>query len=86
MWRRVELWNRLAIEGNHDLIAKLAFVERREPGFGVVIVPPRGFSENDETHNAVLDFLRDDLGVEVVNPALEKTRLRRALHGWEEPA
>lgn len=82
MWRRVELWNRLAAEGNHELIAKLAYTERREPGFSVIITPRKGFSDNDQTHNAVLDFLRDDLGVEVINPALEKTRLRRSLHGW----
>lgn len=72
------LWSRLAVEGNFELIKKLNRAERREPGFGTLVVRKEGFSNNDGTHNMVLNFLRQ-IGVNIFNPGLEITRLKRAL-------
>jgi len=74
-----ELWTRLALEGRHALLNKLRRAERREPGFGTIVVKKEGFSDDDETHNLVLKFLRQS-SVCVFNPGLEVTRLERALH------
>jgi hypothetical protein len=74
-----ELWSRLALEGRHHLMDKLRRAERHEPGFGTIVVKKEGFSEDDETHNLVLKFLRQN-GICVFNPGLEVTRLERALH------
>lgn len=77
-----ELWERLAAEGQHDLIATLHHVERETPGFGTVVVPDRGFSEDDVTHNMVLDWLMVH-GVLPFNPGLLEARMREALHPCE---
>ena len=73
-----ELWSRLALEGNCELIKKLQRAERREPGYSTIVVKREGFSEDDETHNMVLRFLRQ-IGVEIFNPGIEIARLERAL-------
>lgn len=54
-----DLWAVLALEGNFDLINKLRMAEAREPGFGTIVVTEKGFSENDVTHNLVLDWLKE---------------------------
>ena len=73
------LHDRLAEEGNFDLIAKLQHVERQTPGFGTIVVSREGFSEDDSVHNEVLQWLQEH-DVNVFNPGLEITRLERALH------
>jgi hypothetical protein len=72
------VWELLAAEGNFELIGTLRHVEQGTQGFGTIAVPREGFSENDITHNAVLDWLRLR-GVQTVNPSLEETRMERAL-------
>ena len=74
------LWERLAMEGKFDLIEKLRRVEKSEDGYSTLVVPPEGFSESDQTHNIVLDWL-EERGVNVLNVGLEKARLEHALHG-----
>lgn len=74
----VSLWDTLASEGNIDLINKLVRVSNREEGFGTIIVPKKGFSEEDDTHNAVLDWLKNN-DVNVVNPRLSIAKLKEAL-------
>ena len=74
-----ELWTRLALEGRHTLLNKLRRAEHREPGFGTIVVTKEGFSDDDETHNLVLKFLRQN-NICVFNPGLEAARLERALH------
>ena len=70
-----KLWTRLASEGNFDLINKLHRAEQHEPGFETIVVKKEGFSDNDTTHNMVLQFLRERK-INIVNPILEKARLR----------
>lgn len=48
----------LALEGNFELIQKLARIERKESGYDVIVVPKEGFSENDDVHNLILDWLK----------------------------
>jgi hypothetical protein len=74
------LWERLAEEGNFELIEKLRRVEKGELGYGTIVVPHDGFSEEDETHNLVLDWLEEH-GVNILNVGLEKARLEQALYG-----
>ncbi len=73
------LWDRLAAEGNTELIAILQRLERHEPGFEWLVVLPKGFSEDDHTHNAVLHWARDN-GIRLINNHIESTRLERSLH------
>jgi len=74
------LWVRLTVEGQFDLIRKLARVEKKEDGFMTIVVPPGGFSEDDTTHNMVLDWL-EERHVNVLNVGLEVSRCRVALYG-----
>jgi 3-dehydroquinate dehydratase len=57
---RQTLWDLLTSEGNHTLIEKLHKAETHTPGYSIVIVPATGFSEDDTTHNAVIDWLKDN--------------------------
>jgi len=77
------VWDRLASDGNFELISKLQMVEKGYPGYGTVVVPAGGFSEDDDTHNAVLDWLRGH-HINVLNPGLLITKLERALHWRSE--
>jgi 5,10-methylenetetrahydrofolate reductase len=78
-----QLWTTLALENNTNLISRLHRAERREPGFNVIAVPKNGFSENDETHNAVLDWLQSH-EILVLNPRIEAERMRLALQPNED--
>lgn len=77
-----ELWSRLALEGNFKLLHTLQRAERREDGYGTIVVKKEGFSEDDETHNMVLDFL-EQIGVHIFNPGIEITKLQAALRNYE---
>jgi len=72
------LWEILAADGKFELIDKLRRVELREPGYGTIVVPKEGFSDNDEIHNIVLDWLEEQ-NVNILNVNLEIARLKRAL-------
>ena len=73
------LWERLVSEGRFDLIERLQYVERREPGFSTVVVPAQGFSDVYETHNEVLRWLKAHR-INVCDPRLLIARMERALH------
>ena len=75
---KADPWTALVAEGNHDLIAKLKRAVDGEPGFGTIIVDEKGFSENDDTHNAVLDWLKDK-GVNILDVPFEVGNLELAL-------
>jgi hypothetical protein len=77
-----ELWARLTLEGNFELIDKLSRVEKGDVGFSTVIVPKEGFSADDLTHNMVLDWLQIH-GANILNVGLEITRLETALRGYQ---
>lgn len=72
------LWQKLAEEGNFSLIKKLQRIENKEGGYGTVIVPKRGFSDNDETHNMVLGWLEGQ-NVNIVNTRIEIARLENSI-------
>jgi len=74
-----DLWVRLTLEKNDALIAKLRHVEAKTPGFGTVVVPKEGYSEDPTTHNMVLDWLHTH-GVRTFNPSLEIYKLERSLY------
>lgn len=74
-----DLWSILWLDNKFDLIKKLQHVEYGTPGFGSIVVPLEGFSENDAVHNLVLRWL-EERGVNVVNVGLVEARLRSALH------
>jgi len=74
------LWGRLVGEGNLELLSRLSRVEKHEAGYGTVVVPKKGFSDNDDTHNMVLDWL-EARGVNVLNIGLSVARMKYALRG-----
>lgn len=73
------LWEKLALDGKFELITLLRRVEMKEPGYGTVVVPHEGFSERDDIHNLVLDWLVEH-DVNVLNVGLEVACLERALN------
>lgn len=74
-----DIWMRLTEEGRYDLIKTLRRVERREDGYGTIVTPQEGWSDDDTTHNAVLQWLLDHK-VNVLNVPVEIECLTRALH------
>jgi hypothetical protein len=82
VYHPLNLWDRLIAEGNFELINKLHMVERGVGGYGTVICPTHGFSENDVTHNAVIDWLKSKkVNILCVDSMVK--RLFLALHGPE---
>jgi len=73
------LWDRLVAEGKFDLIERLQYAERREPGFRTIVVPEEGFSDVDATHNEVLRWFKANR-INVCNPGLLIARMELALH------
>ena len=71
-------WVALALEGNFDLISKLHRAVDGEAGFGTVVIDRKGFSPNDDTHNLVLDYLRER-GVNVLDGEYEIGNLEVSL-------
>ena len=72
------MWDRLAAEGKYDLISKLRKTEKGEPGYRTVIIPERGWSEDAETNDAILKWLKS-LRVNVWSPTQETEELQKAL-------
>lgn len=60
----------LMANGYWETIEKLKHVEAGTPGYGTVVITAAGFSDDDDTHNAVLDWLREKK-VNIFNPARE---------------
>jgi len=73
------VWDRLTAEGNHELIHKLQKVERRETGYGTIVIPKEGFSKDPETHAAVIAWL-DEQKTLALNPSREVAELEISLH------
>lgn len=76
--RSEPVWTRLAAEGRFQLIERLRHAELGHAGYGTIVVPKEGFSDDDTTHNAVLDWLSEHQ-INVMNVGLEIARLERAL-------
>lgn len=74
------LQDRLAAEGNTTLIANLNRALRRESGYETIAIPKEGFSEDDETHNTVLDWLKEH-DIHTINPIKEIAELEKTLYG-----
>lgn len=77
------LWDHLAAQGHLTLLEKLHHVEQGAPGYGTIVVPKEGFSEDDSIHNAVLDWLHTH-NVNVLNVSNEISNLHLALGVPEE--
>jgi len=77
------VWDMLAAEGNLSLIERLKMVEQRYPGYGTMVVPEEGYSDDDDTHNAVIDWLRAH-DVNVLNTRTTIARLEKACI-WKRP-
>lgn len=75
---RRSMWDRLEAEGNHSLIAKLKAVERKEAGYGTIVVPEGGFSKDTDTHEEVMQWLRER-HVSILNPAALIKEMKRTL-------
>lgn len=72
------VWDIIASEGKYDLIHRLQRVECGEPGYGTMIVPEGGWSNNAETNNRVINWLKDHR-VNVWSPTQEIEELEQAL-------
>jgi hypothetical protein len=53
------LWEALVLDGNFALVEKLHYAERKLPGYNIIVVPFKGFSESDQVHNMVLDWCKE---------------------------
>ena len=78
-----DLWEKLTLEGRFNLIERLNRIETGVVGFNTIVVPPEGFSNDDRTHNLVLDWLVEH-GANVLNVGLEISRMESALHGHRQ--
>jgi len=80
-----ELWIRLALEGKHDLIARLQKAFNKVPGYETIAVHKEGFSEDDRTHNMVLKCLRHH-NVNIFNVVYEIGNLELAASSFHQIA
>jgi hypothetical protein len=78
----LELFQNLAEEGNHVLVRKLIRADRREIGFGTIVVPENGFSDCNITHNAVIDWLRKK-HINICNPGRIIAQHERVEAAWQ---
>jgi hypothetical protein len=53
------LWQALVLDGNFTLLSKLHNAEIKFSGYGTLIVPTEGFSDNNRVHNMVIDWCRE---------------------------
>lgn len=72
------IWDRLTAEGDHALIDMLRRVERKDPGYTTVILPDGGWSTQQSTNNAILQWLQEQ-HINVWSPAQEILELEGAL-------
>lgn len=70
----------LALDGNFELIETLRHAQNKEPGYGTIVVPKQGFSDDDDVHNLVLDWLCEQK-INVLNVQNEIANLEYALYG-----
>lgn len=75
-----DLWKTLLEENKHDLINKLRKVEKREEGYGSIVIPKNGFSENLSTHFAVVSWLKDK-GINIIDTNKIIDDLEKSLKG-----
>ena len=64
------LCDMLMANGYWDVIERLKHVEKGTPGYGTVVITDKGFSDDDDTHNAVLGWLNEKK-VHIFNPGKE---------------
>lgn len=72
-------YDALIEEGNLALIDKLARAAKGEPGYQTVIVPRKGFSNNDRTHNRVIRWMKA-YNIHYLDLIHEVENMKRALH------
>jgi hypothetical protein len=71
-------WLNLISHGSHKTISLLQKVEQNYPGYSTVIIPNEGFSDDDTTHNMVIDWLKQH-DINVYSPSNEIHHLTKAL-------
>ena len=74
-----DVWDMLAAEGNCELISRMQRIEKKELGFEWLVITQKGFSNDDLTHNAVIQWALDN-NVRLINNHAEATQLHDALH------
>ena len=74
-----KLWELLVEDGKHDLVKILQHVENKDIGYGSIVMPAQGFSEDDNIHNMVLDWLLER-NINIVNVGHEIACLKRSLY------
>ena len=77
------IWDCLAIEGQHALIATLHKVEKGESGYATLIEPDEGYSRDPVTNELVKRWLGTQK-VLVYNINREKAELEQALTSQKE--
>lgn len=73
-----QLWATLIEDGKHSLVKVLNHVENKVPGYGSIVVPKTGFSNNLNIHNEVITWL-NDRGVNIINVENEIFGLEQSL-------
>jgi hypothetical protein len=53
------VWEALVLDGNFSLITTLHYAEMKTPGFGTIVTPVEGFSQNDKIHNLVISWCHE---------------------------
>lgn len=77
---RVDLWDRLTDEGQFKIIDTLHHIEKGTGGFGTIVRPLEGFSEDPETHEDCLQFIEEH-GCRILDVDREVLELDQSLHG-----
>jgi hypothetical protein len=74
----------LLLEGREDTLAKLREVDAKTPGYGVIINKKEGFSECDDIHNHIVDYLQKQ-GILVYSPETEAIKLYKSFEKPHNP-
>ena len=74
------LWVALASEGQFELMERLRKALLKAPGYGTIIVTRKGFSDNDRTHNLVIQWLKAH-DIHSLDVMFEIGNLEESLHG-----
>ena len=74
-----DLWDHLTADGKLDLVSRLQRIQNHEDCFEWLVVPKEGFSEDDTTHNAVIDWAHLN-NIRLINMTKEITELELSLH------
>ncbi len=68
-----DIWRRLACEGKFDVIELLKRVEKEEGGYGTIIIPSGGFSNDEITNRLIIMWLeKKDVNVYSVEEEIKE--------------